>query len=87
MNKLDIDERGKRMKPGDTVKRFIINQISGFRQYSSLVKLIEPVGTVPNFWRFEILTGQFKGHIIKDFIYTEDQDEQPILRIVEKAKG
>jgi hypothetical protein len=75
------------MNSGDTVKHFVINQISGFRQYSADVQLISKVGTVPNFWKFQIITGQHAGKIINDFVYEEDQDAvRPKLTVIEGGK-
>lgn len=76
------------MKNGDIVKHFVINQISGFRQYSADVKLISKVGTVPNFWKFEIMNGQNTGKIINGFIYEEDQDTPKLqLTVIEGGEA
>lgn len=75
------------MKPGDIVKHFQINQRNGFREYNSNVKLIEKVGTVPNFWKFQMVGGQDSGRIINGFVYDEDQEPQkPKLTVIRGGK-
>lgn len=72
------------MKPNDVVKHFVINQLSGFRQYSADAVLVRKIGTVPNYWEFQIMTGQNAGMIIRDFIYEEDQEiQKPKLTVIE----
>lgn len=63
------------MKAGDVAKRYIINQRTGLRALGAPVLLLRRVGTVPDFWEFQILGGVQKGMVLRDFVYEEDQEQ------------
>lgn len=81
------------MKVGDRVKYFQKNQKHGLREHVANVVLIAPVGTVENFWEFQVLQwwgvqyfkGNAVGAILKGFVYQEDQDDRqkPELRVID----
>jgi hypothetical protein len=63
------------MKSNDIVKYFQPDNRTGLRIFNHVVRLIRPVGTVPNFWEFQIIDGQYNGQIRKGFVYKEDQED------------
>jgi hypothetical protein len=71
------------MNPGDIVFPMFKQTNTGIPVPMGMCKLLEKVGTVPNFWKVERLDPSCTGAIVKAFVYPEDE-----LRAKEKeSKG
>ena len=76
------------MKIGDEVQWIFINQRTGLREFAAPVRLLNKVGTVPNFWQFVVLAGTRTGQVLRDMIYEEDQDHlKPKLEVIQGGKS